>query len=164
MCYLILFVRSMLLFHCCSYTVVLESSYRAVNLSLSSFLSYSDLPSFRSRTLPTLLYPVKRLFLKFFLFIIFLSLPRSLIPSLSPLILTLSLPSPSPTFPLPLLHLLPSLSPSFPPSQLKIERNLEDIEARWLTAVFAFREWKGRNVQILQGSYGDYAIYYGLQF
>jgi dynein heavy chain, axonemal len=39
--------------------------------------------------------------------------------------------------------------------QLKIERNLEDIEARWLTAVFSFREWKGRNVQILQGTAGS---------
>lgn len=35
--------------------------------------------------------------------------------------------------------------------QLKIEKGLEDIEARWSTAIFSFREWKGRNVQILQG-------------
>ncbi len=38
--------------------------------------------------------------------------------------------------------------------QLKIERGLEDIEERWRTARFAFREWKGRNVQILQGTVG----------
>jgi dynein heavy chain len=38
--------------------------------------------------------------------------------------------------------------------QLKIERNLEDIEERWRTATFSFREWKGRNVQILQGTAG----------
>lgn len=38
--------------------------------------------------------------------------------------------------------------------QLKIEKNLEEIEERWRTARFAFREWKGRNIQILQGTVG----------
>eukprot|EP01040_Poterioochromonas_malhamensis_P004773 gene4773-5123_t len=38
--------------------------------------------------------------------------------------------------------------------QLKIERNLEDIEERWRTAKFVFKEWKGRNVNILQGTVG----------
>ena len=38
--------------------------------------------------------------------------------------------------------------------QLKIERGLEDIEERWRTAKFVFREWKGRSIQILQGTVG----------
>jgi dynein heavy chain len=38
--------------------------------------------------------------------------------------------------------------------QLKIEKGLEDIEERWRTARFAFREWKGRGIQILQGTVG----------
>ena len=38
--------------------------------------------------------------------------------------------------------------------QLKIERTLEDIEERWRTARFAFKEWKGRSIQILQGTVG----------
>lgn len=38
--------------------------------------------------------------------------------------------------------------------QLKIERGLEDIEERWKNARFVFREWKGRNIQILQGTVG----------
>jgi dynein heavy chain len=36
--------------------------------------------------------------------------------------------------------------------QLKIERGLIDIEERWTTARFLFREWKGRNINILQGT------------
>jgi dynein heavy chain len=36
--------------------------------------------------------------------------------------------------------------------QLKIEKGLEEIEGRWDTAIFFFREWKGRNIQILQGT------------
>jgi dynein heavy chain len=43
--------------------------------------------------------------------------------------------------------------------QLKIEKGLEDIEARWSTAIFSFREWKGRNVQILQGTAGNIHVY-----
>ncbi|CAM9799127.1 unnamed protein product [Ectocarpus fasciculatus] len=39
--------------------------------------------------------------------------------------------------------------------QLKIERGLEEIEARWQTAAFVFKEWKGRNIQILQGTVGN---------
>ena len=38
--------------------------------------------------------------------------------------------------------------------QLKIERNLEEIEDRWKSATFSFKEWKGRNIQILQGTVG----------
>lgn len=38
--------------------------------------------------------------------------------------------------------------------QLKIERGLEEIEERWRGQAFAFREWKGRNIQILQGTVG----------
>ena len=38
--------------------------------------------------------------------------------------------------------------------QLKIEKNLEDAEQRWRTATFFFKEWKGRNVQILTGQVG----------
>ena len=38
--------------------------------------------------------------------------------------------------------------------QLKIEKGLEEIEAFWKTATYSFREWKGRNVQILQGTAG----------
>lgn len=38
--------------------------------------------------------------------------------------------------------------------QLKIETNLEDIENRWRTANFMFKEWKGRSIQILQGTVG----------
>lgn len=38
--------------------------------------------------------------------------------------------------------------------QLKIENNLIEIDERWKTARFAFREWKGRNIQILQGTVG----------
>jgi len=38
--------------------------------------------------------------------------------------------------------------------QLKIEKALEEIEARWKTAFFAFREWKGRGIQILLGTAG----------
>lgn len=38
--------------------------------------------------------------------------------------------------------------------QLKIEKSLTDIEERWSTARFVFKEWKGRNVQILQGTVG----------
>ena len=36
--------------------------------------------------------------------------------------------------------------------QLKIERNLTEIEERWNAAIFFFKEWRGRNVQILQGT------------
>jgi len=36
--------------------------------------------------------------------------------------------------------------------QLKIERNLVEIEERWTTVKFLFRDWKSRNIQILQGS------------
>lgn len=36
--------------------------------------------------------------------------------------------------------------------QLKIEKNLEEMEERWTTASFVFKEWKGRNIQILQGT------------
>jgi len=39
--------------------------------------------------------------------------------------------------------------------QLKIERTLEEIEERWTTARFQFREWKGRSIQILQGTVGN---------
>lgn len=35
--------------------------------------------------------------------------------------------------------------------QLKIEKNLEEAEQRWRTAMFSFKEWKGRTVQILTG-------------
>lgn len=38
--------------------------------------------------------------------------------------------------------------------QLKIERGLEEIEERWKSATFLFKEWKGRNIQILQGTVG----------
>jgi dynein heavy chain len=38
--------------------------------------------------------------------------------------------------------------------QLKIERGLAEITERWTTATFQFREWKGRNIQILQGTVG----------
>lgn len=38
--------------------------------------------------------------------------------------------------------------------QLKIERGLEEIEDRWGTFNFAFREWKNRNIQILLGTVG----------
>lgn len=38
--------------------------------------------------------------------------------------------------------------------QLKIEKNLEESEQRWATAAFTFKEWKGRNIQILQGTVG----------
>eukprot|EP01033_Poteriospumella_lacustris_P002475 gene2475-1807_t len=38
--------------------------------------------------------------------------------------------------------------------QLKIEKALEELELRWRTARFVFREWKGRNIQILQGTVG----------
>mmetsp|Transcript_17913 Transcript_17913/g.16185 ORF Transcript_17913/g.16185 Transcript_17913/m.16185 type:complete len:3436 (+) Transcript_17913:1-10308(+) len=38
--------------------------------------------------------------------------------------------------------------------QLKIEKNLEDIEERWKSALFVFKEWKARNIQILQGTGG----------
>jgi len=38
--------------------------------------------------------------------------------------------------------------------QLKIERGLVEIEERWKTAIFSFREWKGRNIQILLGTVG----------
>ena len=33
--------------------------------------------------------------------------------------------------------------------QLKIEKGLTDIEERWMAARFNFKEWKGRNIQIL---------------
>jgi dynein heavy chain, axonemal len=36
--------------------------------------------------------------------------------------------------------------------QLKIEKGLEEIEERWSTFTFSFREWKGRNIQILLGT------------
>eukprot|EP00604_Paraphysomonas_vestita_P002156 CAMPEP_0174820288 /NCGR_PEP_ID=MMETSP1107-20130205/4010_1 /TAXON_ID=36770 /ORGANISM="Paraphysomonas vestita, Strain GFlagA" /LENGTH=265 /DNA_ID=CAMNT_0016035301 /DNA_START=1397 /DNA_END=2191 /DNA_ORIENTATION=+ len=38
--------------------------------------------------------------------------------------------------------------------QLKIEKGLEEIEDRWKTFTFAFREWKNRNIQILLGTVG----------
>lgn len=38
--------------------------------------------------------------------------------------------------------------------QLKIERGLTELEERWTTARFVFKEWKGRNIQILQGTVG----------
>ena len=36
--------------------------------------------------------------------------------------------------------------------QSMIERALTEIQERWETASFAFREWKGRDLQILQGN------------
>ena len=36
--------------------------------------------------------------------------------------------------------------------QLKIEVGLEEIEERWTTASFIFKEWRGRGVNILQGT------------
>ena len=36
--------------------------------------------------------------------------------------------------------------------QLKIEVGLEEIEERWTTATFIFKEWRGRGVNILQGT------------
>eukprot|EP00606_Chrysophyceae_sp_TOSAG23-5_P000883 GSChrysophyteH2.ASY1.ANO1.1544.1 assembled CDS len=36
--------------------------------------------------------------------------------------------------------------------QLKIENGLEEIEERWSTAFFIFKEWRGRGVNILQGT------------
>ena len=36
--------------------------------------------------------------------------------------------------------------------QLKIEKNLCEIEERWIGARFMFKEWKGRGIQILQGT------------
>jgi len=36
--------------------------------------------------------------------------------------------------------------------QLKIERGLEEIEERWGSATFVFKEWRGRGVNILQGT------------
>jgi dynein heavy chain len=36
--------------------------------------------------------------------------------------------------------------------QLKIERGLEELENYWLNLNFLFKEWKGRNIPILQGT------------
>jgi dynein heavy chain, axonemal len=38
--------------------------------------------------------------------------------------------------------------------QLKIEKGLEEIDEIWTNQSFAFREWKGRNIQILLGTVG----------
>lgn len=38
--------------------------------------------------------------------------------------------------------------------QLKIEKGLVEIEERWRTATFSFKEWKSRNIQILLGTVG----------
>jgi len=38
--------------------------------------------------------------------------------------------------------------------QLKIEKGIEELEARWFFLCFQFREWKGRNIQILLGTVG----------
>jgi dynein heavy chain len=38
--------------------------------------------------------------------------------------------------------------------QLKIEKGLQEIDEIWTNQAFAFREWKGRNIQILLGTVG----------
>lgn len=38
--------------------------------------------------------------------------------------------------------------------QLKIENNLVEIEDRWRTATFVFKDWKNRGIPILQGTVG----------
>ena len=38
--------------------------------------------------------------------------------------------------------------------QLKIEKGLDEIDETWTNQAFAFREWKGRNIQILLGTVG----------
>ena len=37
---------------------------------------------------------------------------------------------------------------------MKIEKGLEEIDGIWTNQAFAFREWKGRNIQILLGTVG----------